>query len=88
MKRGKLPFNPYKGEISTIFYINKKNDWELRKGKFKGSTIPELIKQNGLDGVLEFLYSLLEMEECQGIERWQVKEIILEIKKIESLKFL
>lgn len=84
----KIPFNPYKGEISQIFYINKKNQWELRKGEFKGMTIPELIKQYGSDEVLEFLYSIWDNDECIGIERQQVKQIISEIKRVESLKFL
>lgn len=88
MKKSKIPFNPYRGDISKIFFINRNNQWELKKGEFKGCTIPQLIKEHGVDNVLDFLYSLWENQECQGIERMQVKQIISEIKKIESLKFL
>jgi len=89
MKKSKnIPFNPYKGDISSIFFINRNNQWELKKGQFKGVTIPQLIKEHGVDKVLDFLYSLWENEDCQGIERMQVKQIISEIKKIDSLKFL
>ena len=63
-------------------------EWELKKGQFKGVTIPQLIKEHGVDNVLDFLYSIWENSECQGIERVQVRQIISEIKKIESLKFL
>lgn len=88
MKKSKIPFNLYKGDISQIFFINRNNEWELRRGKFKGITIPQLIKEYGADEVLEFLYSLWENEDCQGIERMQVKQIISEIKKVQSLKFI
>ena len=89
MKKSKnIPFNPYKGDISSIFFINRNNQWELKKGQFKGVTIPQLIKEHGVDKVLDFLYSLWENEDCQGIERMQVKQIISEIKKIDSLNFL
>lgn len=88
MKKSKIPFNPFRGEISRIFFINRNNQWELKKGQFKGVTIPQLIKEHGVDNVLDFLYSLWESDECKGIERVQVKQIISEIKKVESLKFL
>lgn len=88
MKKNKIPFNLYRGEISRIFFINKQNVWQVRMGKFKGETIPSLIKQYGLDNVLEFLYSIYDHEDCVGIEKMQVKEIVSELKRIESLKFI
>jgi len=86
--KSKISFTLYRGEISTIFFINKQDRWECKKGKFKGQTILSLIQEYGVDEVLEYLYSNLEHEDCVGIEKEQIKEIIFEIKKSQPLKFL
>lgn len=90
MKKSKLPFNPHKGDISKILFINRDNRWEIKRGRFKSRTIPDLIGEFGLDDVIEFLNQCLEHEECNGIERVQIFEILEEIRDLKTpmrLKF-
>ena len=47
MREYKLPFNPYKGDISKIFWINRDNRWEVKRGRFVGKTIDEMILEFG-----------------------------------------
>jgi hypothetical protein len=76
----KLSFNPYRGEISKIFFINRDNEWEIKRGRFVGKTIVEMILEFGWDNVNEFLLECLDHPECLGIEKIQILEIINEIK--------
>lgn len=76
------------GDISRILFINRRDDWEFKKGKLKGITIPQLVKKCGVKNTINFLLEIQKHEECSPIERIQISEVIDEIKRIEKIDFI
>lgn len=72
--------SPYKEQISQLWKINRYNQWEVKRGRLKGQTITNLIKEYSRDEVEGFLETILDNEEALYIDKIITKDILKEIK--------
>jgi hypothetical protein len=72
--------SPYKEQISQLWKINRNNQWEVKRGRLKGQTITNLIKEYSRDEVEGFLETILDNEEALYIDKIITKDILKEIK--------
>jgi hypothetical protein len=69
------------GQTSELFFINKKDEFEFKRGKFKGLTVQYLYETNG-DLFIEWLEEI--WYQVNIIDKNNIDTIIKELTKIND----